>query len=196
MSDVRLLKGNLLRKIPTLFVRDPDNMSRVLDEVHPDCQWVIDVEGIATQKYDGTCVMYDGIEWWARREVKPGKAAPPDFVEVQHDPRTGKTQGWEPIAQSPFYKQFLDALEPALIEQRVGTYELIGPRINGNPERADSHRLICHEFAQKIPCVPCPGVPFYGFDLLVKALAIGGIEGVVWHHPDGRMAKLKGRDFL
>lgn len=26
-------------------------------------------------------------------------------------------------------------------------------------------------------------------------LADEGVEGVVWHHPDGRMAKLKGRDF-
>ena len=43
-------------------------------------------EGQPTRKYDGTCVMFDGAEWSARREVKTGKAdaqfledAPRDF---------------------------------------------------------------------------------------------------------------------
>jgi hypothetical protein len=41
---------------------------------------VLDGEGVATRKYDGTCVMFDGDGWWARREVKPGKTAPAGFV--------------------------------------------------------------------------------------------------------------------
>ena len=53
-----------MRKIPTLFVRDWDGDRRyVLDEVAPGCEWVTKGDGIATRKYDGTCVMFDGSAW-------------------------------------------------------------------------------------------------------------------------------------
>lgn len=46
-----------MKKIPTVFVRDPEtNLKHVRDEVHPDCQWVLDGEGVPTRKWDGTCV--------------------------------------------------------------------------------------------------------------------------------------------
>jgi hypothetical protein len=77
-----------------------------------------------------------------------------------------------------------------------GTYELIGPKVNGNPEREEVHTLIKHEFAEPVFVGP-PGA--YSFDLLAKEVMhlreAYGAEGVVWHHPDGRMAKLKARDF-
>jgi hypothetical protein len=91
-----------VQKIPTVFRRDPDDMKHVLPEVNPGCEWVLAGEGVATRKYDGTCVMLDGQGWWARREVKPGKAAPGGFVPIETDEATGKTVGWEPIAQSSF----------------------------------------------------------------------------------------------
>jgi hypothetical protein len=33
------------------------------------------------------------------------------------------------------------------------------------------------------------------FDALREYLKPQDIEGIVWHHPDGRMAKIKKRDF-
>ncbi len=189
-----------MKKIPTLFRRNPDDMRHVLPVVTPGCEWVLAGEGVATRKYDGTCVMWDGSEWWARREVKPGKAAPDGFVAVETDTATGKTVGWEPMAQSPFAKFHREALEPvdefgALTGASlpVGTYELVGPKINGNPERAAYHRLESHANAERLA----------GWDLTYESLcehltswvAAEGIEGVEWHHPDGRMAKLKTRDF-
>jgi hypothetical protein len=181
-----------VNKIPTLYVRDPQDMSRVTREVHPDCQWVIDGEGVPTRKYDGTCVMFDGQQWWARREVKPGKAAPADFVAVEHDEITGKTVGWEPIAQSGFARWFAAALEnhagvDAVLEP--GTYELVGPKINGNPEHTDTHQLVRHDTAERIHSVPLD------YDGLRERLCVFAYEGIVWHHPDGRMAKLKRKDF-
>ena len=86
-----------MRKIPTLFVRDWDGDPRyVTREVTPGCEWVMAGEGRATRKFDGTCVMFDGERWWARREVKAGKQAPAGFTEIEHDLETGKTVGWEP----------------------------------------------------------------------------------------------------
>ena len=192
-----------MKKIPTLFKRDPDDMRHVTTEVHPDCQWVLAGEGVATRKYDGTCVMFDGNYWWARREVKPGKTPPPNYRPVETDPATGKTVGWEPVNQSPFAKFFAEAIEPvmefgALVGAATppGTFELIGPKINGNPERAQVHRLESHANAERIDWTDDRDVtPFESLRDMVLWLAEDGIEGVVWHHPDGRMAKLKGRDF-
>ena len=102
-----------MHKIPTLFERDFTTLPPVLtDKVTPGCEWVLAGEGIATRKYDGTCVMLDANgSWWARREVKVGKRAPAAFVLEEANPFTGHLFGWEPITDSPFHKQFRDAFE-------------------------------------------------------------------------------------
>jgi hypothetical protein len=183
-----------MKKIPTLFRRDPENMRRVLPEVTSGCEWVLAGEGIATRKFNGTCVMLDGERWWARREVKPGKPAPTDFVAVEKDESTGKTVGWTSILDSPFVKFWSEVVERLTVERQrgglvSGTYELCGPKINGNPEGYTVHVLIRHATAERLTAVP------RDFDGLAVWLAETDFEGIVWHHPDGRMAKLKRRDF-
>ena len=179
-------KGGTVQKIPTVWVRDPDtNLALVKSEVHPACQWVIDGEGVATRKFDGTCVMFDGGQWWARREVKAGKSAPDNFQPLGTDPTTGKTMGWEPAHQSGWVK-FLD--EATTGDELPGTYELCGPRIQANPEGFPGHILVPH--GQDIH----EGVP-RTFDGAKEYLRDSTFEGFVWHHPDGRMGKIKRRDF-
>lgn len=130
-------------------------------------------------------------EWWARREVKPNKTAPENFVSISTDPNTGKTVGWEPIAQSGFAAFHFEALT-VRTKSLPGTYELCGPKINKNPERLDQHVLVPHEKARWIRPF---GLTFEDLKETMKALRSDGIEGLVWHHPDGRMVKLKCRDF-
>jgi hypothetical protein len=178
-----------VRKIPTLFARDRNNPSRVLNIPNLDCAWVFEGEGVATRKYDGTCVALDGYSnWYARREVKPNQALPPDFEEVNFDEVTGKRVGWVPMAHSSFAKYHAEALNNGDHPWEPGTYELIGPKINGNPERSQIHQLIEHASARILDAPRA-------FDELDRYLEVADIEGIVWHHPDGRMAKLKGRDF-
>lgn len=204
-----------MRKIPTLFVRDPDTGLRyVTEQVHPDCQWVMDGEGTPTRKYDGTCVQFDGERWWARREVKPGKSAPASFIAVGTDEFTGKTVGWEPIEQSAFAKFHAEAVEFGdslftrdqgsvrvgrvfqAIRGRgwpVGTYELVGPKVNGNPEQVEQHQLWTHATAE---IVLVPGLTYEAVRwAALTARDVDGCEGIVWHHEDGRMAKIKAKDF-
>lgn len=185
-----------MRKIPTLYVRDETDRRYVTDAVTPGCEWVLAGEGVATRKYDGTCVMFDGASWWARREVKPGKAAPEQFVSLGVDDVTGKTVGWEPVEQSAFARWHAEAVataEDAVEDSEAwqpGTYEMCGPRVNGDPERYGFHMLIRHDDAQRVR-------PFsLTFDGIRDTLtALAPMEGLVWHHPDGRMAKIKARDF-
>ena len=196
-----------MTKIPTLFVREypapmprkgPEsagalklggNRAYVIDEVTPGCEWVLAGEGVPTRKYDGSCMMFDGTNWWARREIKVGKDAPANFVAVETDETTGKTVGWEPVEQSGFAKFVAEAI--AGEDFQVGTYELCGPKINGNPEKFDMHVLVPHDRAAS---VPDPLTRSY--DSLRYLLTDNyPDEGIVWHHSDGRMAKLKVRDF-
>lgn len=184
-----------MKKIPTLFQRSEDRRY-VVPIVTPGCEWVLAGEGTATRKIDGTCVMYDGTEWWGRREVKPGKQPPPNWVEVDADETTGKRVGWEPIDQTPFARFHAEALR--YFPQRPGTYELYGPKINGNPMDEHAHCLYPH--GTMIVLHGSPSWPslttFEAIRDRVLHETSALYEGIVWHHPDGRMAKIKRRDFL
>lgn len=183
-----------MRKIPTLFNRDLDNLRYVLPTVHPDCTWVLSGEGAATRKWDGTCVMLDEHgAWWARREVKPGKRTPHGYRLVQHDEITGKTVGWEPMEQSPFAQIHAEAVVNSGAVT-AGTYELLGPKINRNPDEFPEHVLVPHGWALLSVRTDYTTAP-RDFDGLQAWLTARPYEGIVWHNPDGRMAKLKARDF-
>lgn len=194
-----------MRKIPTLFVRDPEDRRYVTRQVTPGCEWVLAGEGVATRKFDGTCIRVENTAvyaFWARREVKAGKTAPDGFVPVEHDEVTGKTVGWEPWSNSAFAKYIEEArknwaADHPLPDARLsdipsGTYELVGPKINGNPERYDRHVLIRHasEVLKDFP---------RDFDGIRDWLAGDVIEGVVFwrnrHNPNAGMVKIKRRDF-
>lgn len=183
-----------MKKIPTLFVRNPDDMKHVLPDVTPGCEWVIEGEGMATRKWDGICTMFDGEKWFVRRIVKPGKPDPDHFVVLEVDPQTGNRVGWEPADQSGFYKFLKEAVayckEMGLVFEPV-TYELCGPKINKNPEGEDRHVLLRHGN------LTLPHIPrnYEALRDMLSSDTWGDAEGVVWHHEDGRMAKIKRRDF-
>lgn len=192
-----------MRKIPTLFRRDPDQPALITRELHPDCAWVLEGLGQATRKFDGTCVMWDGTEWRARREVKPGKNPPSRYRAEQTDAATGKTVGWEPIDQSSFAKLHAEAIDTCILDKHPhrdpvpgGTYELVGPKVNGNPEKLNEHILVRHGYIAAVERDVLNAIP-RDFDGLIEwLLADCEWEGVVWHGPDEQMAKLKVRDAL
>ena len=75
-----------MKKIPTLYQRDPDDRRFVTTDVTPGCEWVLAGEGTPTRKFDGTCTMRDDAgRWWARREVKPGKTPPTGWRQVDRE---------------------------------------------------------------------------------------------------------------
>jgi hypothetical protein len=179
-----------MKKIPTLFDRDWNgDRSRVVNAVNPVCQWVIDGEGVATRKIDGACAMVrDGV-LFRRRELKAGEAAPAGFELADRDATTGKAMGWMPVGDGPEDRWFREAFA-AQADLPDGTFELLGPKVQGNPEGLTEHRLVAHDsglaFAEPPP---------RDFEGLRAWMSGQDIEGVVWHHLDGRRAKLKLRDF-
>ena len=177
-----------MKKTPTIFKRDSENMRGLLNEINPECQWVFNGEGVATCKYDGTCVKIENGYYFKRREVKKGKTAPPDFIEEMFDKNTGKRVGWVPVENIKENKYHLEAFD-AESNWPDGTYELVGPKIQGNPEKYEEHILIKHSYAKKYSDAPRT------FEELPLWLKDKDIEGLVFHHTDGRMGKIKKRDF-
>lgn len=186
-----------MKKIISLFQRNHDGDRLVRDEITPGAQWVVDGEGIATQKFDGTCCL---IRWgvlYKRYDAKPGREWPEDFVPAQGDPDpvTGHWPGWLPVSETdPADRYHREAWKNRLEEDAPetpmnGTYELCGPKIQGNPEGEPWHMLIPHG------SVVLKNAP-RDFEGLREYLSRMPIEGIVWHHPDGvRMVKIKARDF-
>lgn len=175
-----------MKKIPTIFVRDMSAQpALVTAEVTPGCEWVFAGEGVPTRKFDGMCCLVrDGV-LYKRREVRLGKLDPEGFELVDEDPETGKRVGWVKVGDGPEDKYFR---EPELPFD--GTYELVGPKVQGNPEGVD-----CHAFMRHGACLIESRYDAVSFDGLKTYLADNDIEGIVWHHRDGRMAKIKGKDF-
>lgn len=177
-----------MKKIQTVFRRNQDNPKHVNIGDLAVTQEIYDAiesgDAVATRKFDGTCCMFDGEQWWARREVKPGQSEPAGFVAVGES--GGKVQGWIPAEQSTFWK-FMEEAGASLSQWDCprGTYELIGPKINGNPEGVGSHFLILHGSVQ---------FPFLGWRKQIAMARDEAREGVVWWLDGEPVAKLKVKD--
>jgi hypothetical protein len=183
-----------MEKIPTLFERGPD--FRVLDQPKPECLWVLGGEGTPTEKLDGTNVR---LTVRAGRVVRVEKRRNPNKVQKQQ----GIVDGW-----------YVDADEYGredrwIFEAVRGTdvsgwpdgehpCEALGPNIQGNPLGLEAN--VCVPFNTSAPVLA--GVPrsydgLREFLLSADSLFSPGhrAEGIVFHHPDGRRAKIKGKDF-
>jgi len=176
-----------MKKIPTIFKRNPENMKDILPEQHPDCDWVFAGEGVPTRKYDGTCCRVKDGKLWKRREIKKGKPKPEGFELADYDEVTGKTVGWMPVTDEKEDRWHIEAFDGG--NWPDGTYELCGPKVQGNPEGFEHHVLVPHSEATQYENIERT---FSGIRTFLESV---NIEGLVFHHQDGRMAKIKKRDY-
>lgn len=188
-----------MKKIISLFQRNYEGDNLVRDEITPGAEWVVAGEGTATKKYDGTCCMVRDGKLFKRYEVKNGGKAPASFISANEvDEVTGKQQGWVPVGDGPedkYHRQATSTSESVGYQtfgnHKDGTYELCGPKIQGNPEGLSIHELIPHN-TKLLRLLEQPPRNFAG---IREYLRTQNIEGIVWHHPDGRMVKIKTKDF-
>ncbi len=184
-----------MKKIISVFQRNYDGDRLVRDEVTPGAEWVLAGEGEATRKWDGmACQILDGVPY-KRHDVRKGKPVPPGAIPAQEpDDVTGHWPHWLPVSDGPEDKRFRDAFN-AIEIPRDGTYELLSPTFMGrdsahkNPEGVPFDVLIPHG-SLIISCFPRT---FDGMRQMFENNP--SIEGVVFWHSDGRMAKIKLRDF-
>ena len=77
---------------------------------------------------------------------------------------------------------------PATMNLSAPPPELAGTGISGNPEGSSALRLMPHKGQIYRNCPR-------DAHLVPAWLAQFPIEGIVWHHEDGRMVKIKAKDF-
>lgn len=179
-----------MRKIISLFQRNYDGDKLVRNEVVPGAEWVIAGEGVATRKWDGTCCKIEGGKLYKRYDAKNGKKPPEGFIPAQDpDPITGHWPGWLLVGDGPndqWHREATENSNPAEMED--GTYELVGPKLQGNPEGFQHHFLIRHgeEVVLHAP---------RSFEAIKEFMKDFPHEGIVWHRGNGDMVKIKRKDF-
>ncbi len=181
-----------MKKIISVFQRNYESDRLVRDEVVPGAEWVLQGEGIPTRKWDGTACMIREGKLYKRYDAKKGRQTPDEFEPCQDpDAVTGHWPGWIPVtntSENRWFNEGLTNYHTVYGVPKDGTYELCGPKINGNREKLTQHQIIPHG-EHVLTNVGCTFAEIK--DYLEKA----DIEGIVWHHSDGRMAKIKKRDF-
>jgi hypothetical protein len=181
-----------MQKIPTVFLRD--ERGRAIDQPNPECLWVLAGEGTASRKIDGTCCLvrdgrlYKRMDW----DIKKGDA-PSVWIHWSGDVAQRSGHGWFPVGEGP--EDWMHREGWAVGRDSAGmpfadgaTYEMVGPKIGKNPEGVAGCVLVRHG-AEPLSDVPRT------FDGLREYLTTLEAEGVVWRTEDGRMAKIKRRDF-
>ena len=187
-----------MEKIPTIFDRGAD--FRVIDKPRAGCEWVFAGEGIATEKLDGTNV---------RLTIRSGHVV---RIEKRRNPSKlqkakGIIDGWYVDADenAPEDKWIVEA---ARCTTTVGwpdgdhSCEALGPNIQGNPLGLGALRCVpLRVEAHPLPIYSCVMRDFAAVRSMLEHLdsvfSPGHLaEGIVFHHPDGRMAKIKRKDFF
>lgn len=185
-----------MKKIPTLFKRIFENhkIKEILPEVDPKLEWVLNGEGVATVKYDGSCCAIINGELYKRYDAKNGKPIPKGAIKCQEeaDPVTGHLPCWVKCDRNnPADKWFWVAedevgyTQTQLVPER--TYEAIGKHFNGNPYGMDYDMLIPH--GQEVIKVE------RSFEGIRKILEENYIEGIVFWKDDKPQCKIKRTDF-
>lgn len=182
-----------MKKIPTLFERIFENhkIVGITDKVYPGMEWVLDGEGVATIKLDGSCTAIIDGEFYKRYDAK-GKKVPEGAIPCcEPDPVTGHHPHWVKVrsdnpADRWFYAALLNEIERSG-DIPYGTYEAVGPHFQGNPYNLSFDRLAKH--GTEIIEVSRT------FEDIKKYLSENEIEGIVFWKDGEPQCKIKRSDF-
>jgi hypothetical protein len=188
-------KGMLvMEKIPTLFERD--DHFKVVDRLRPECDWVMRGEGTPTEKLDGTNIR---LTVRSGQIVRVEKRRNPTKVQKQQ----GIVDGWyadadEYSAEDKWILAAAGNTDVSGWPDGEHSCEALGPRIQGNPLQLGD--LVCVPFNLEVPAYQDVPRSYAGLREFLVTLdsrfAPGHLaEGIVFHHPDGRRAKIKRKDF-
>lgn len=186
-----------MKKIPTLFERVYENhkIVDVLPNVTDGMQWVLDGEGIATVKIDGSCCAIINGEFYKRYDAKKGKKPPIGAIPCcEPDEVTGHYPHWVKVDRcNPADKWFVEAYYATSmwtnqgLKLADGTYEAVGKHFQGNPYGYEEDMLVKHgrEFVEIERT----------FEGIKKYLKENNIEGLVFWKDGEPKCKIKRTDF-
>ena len=180
-----------MKKIKTLFIREFENhrIKSISQEAEESCKWVLDSEGKAFIKRDGTaCIVIDG-KLYKRYDAKHGKQAPVGAIPCQEaDSITGHHPHWLAVCEDkPEDRIFTQTWKELGEPLADGTYELCGEKVNCNYEKLIGHKFIKHDSE--------PVDVERTFGGIKKWLENNEYEGLVFHRENGDMCKIKRSDF-
>jgi len=178
-----------MKKISTLYKKDPNDLGRVIDEVNPGNEWVLK-SGIPTRKFDGTsCAIIDS-ELYKRFGLKKGRTLPPNAIPCQEpDSKSGHHPHWVKCERDDNSNKWHFIAFDSLENKEDGTYELCGEKVQGNPEKIEGHQLIKHG-------CEVLDISDFSFDGLKSFLEIVDIEGIVFYDSESdKMCKIRKSDF-
>lgn len=182
-----------MKKIPTLFKRvyKDHKIVDILSEVTEGMEWVLNGEGIATIKYDGSCCAIIDSKFYRRYDAKQGKPVPKNAIPCQESPDdiTGHFPCWIPCNRdNPDDKWFWRAYDNPQTEKKDNcTYEAIGVHFQGNPYKLKDDLLIQHG----INVVEVERT----FEGIREYLQNNYIEGIVFWKDGEPKCKIKRSDF-
>lgn len=196
-----------MQKVPTLFVRDAHTHT-ITPRVDPRCTWVISGPCAAYAKWDGQAINIEQGVPYKRYTLRVGRRAPAGFIAADF-PQNGSVVGWVPAPETdPANACLWEALGRHFPWPRDGSYELCGPKIcasraprgkgrKPNPHGFTGHVLIRHtsRLLLNVPTSFDGLGTMFSQGLVASGRPVFPYEGVVWHSPDGRMAKIKRADF-
>lgn len=191
-----------MKKISTLYQKDPNDLSRVIDKLNIENEWVINGDSIPTRKFDGTSVAVIEGELFKRYDCKIDKKTgkykkpiPTGAIPCQEpDIKSGHHPHWVKCDRNnPADKYHFEAFDKLESSHSIEfkTFELCGPKIQGNPEGFYSHVLILHGASEL-------NINDFSFEGLKQYLSNPdiNIEGIVFHNKyDSRMCKIRKCDF-
>jgi hypothetical protein len=158
-------------------------------------EWVLNGEGVATVKYDGSCCAIINGDFYKRYDAKSGKPIPEGSIKCQDEPDkvTGHMPCWVKVdVNNPADKWFINAYcNIFAVESRLdsydGTYEAIGKHFNGNPYDLEYDTLVKHgEHVIEVERT---------FEGIRQYLHENYIEGIVFWKDGEPKCKIKRSDF-
>ncbi len=179
-----------MKKMKTVFVINRDEHTAT-NEIMPTSAWIL-TEGVATVKFDGTSSMIKDGKLFKRYDVKAGREVPANSIPCEDKPDavTGHWPHWVPVnADEPADRWHIEAFEFMTAKAPLvdGTYELVGPKVQGNIYNLPRHVLVKHGALETEVERTREG--------FIRWMNENAHEGIVFHHPDERMAKVRRKDF-
>jgi hypothetical protein len=195
-----------MKKMTTLykqqFTKLPDNKGRIFSglskETNPENDWVFtDPTVVAYRKLDGaSAAIINGniySRYMSRQRKNTAAQVPLNGIPAQLniDEATQTHPYWVPAEAKGTGKHHYNAFinQPGLPD---GTYELIGPSINGNPDDVVINTLMSHNADSLLVKLP----EVITREILKQLIISQPWEGLVFRNSNDDMCKLRRVDFI